>query len=58
MALTKKEKTQINELIKSYKNTIKFIRRQIAELERKKLPNGKANLKVAKKEKKNEINKH
>ena len=56
MALTKKEKTQINELIKSYKNTIKYIRRQIKQLERKKMPNDRTNLKAVKKEKKNEIN--
>ena len=56
MALTQKEKTQINELIKSYKNTIKYIRRQITQLERKKMSNDKTNLKVVKKEKKNETN--
>tara|TARA_R110001583_G_scaffold31043_9_gene106646 strand:+ start:2762 stop:2932 length:171 start_codon:yes stop_codon:yes gene_type:complete len=37
MALTKKEIHQVDEMIKSYKNTITYIRSQIVDLERKKL---------------------
>lgn len=37
MALTKKEIHQADEMIKSYKRTIKYIHSQIVELERKKL---------------------
>ncbi len=37
MSLTKKEIQQADEMIKSYKNMIKYIRKQIVELERKKL---------------------
>jgi|APSaa5957512493_1039668.scaffolds.fasta_scaffold472355_1 hypothetical protein len=37
MSLTEKEIQQVNEMIKSYKRTIKYIRNQILDLERKKL---------------------
>jgi len=37
MTLTKKEIQQADAMIKSYKNTIKYIRSQIVEIERKKL---------------------
>ena len=37
MALTAQETEQIDEMIRSYKRTIKYIRSQILDLERKKL---------------------
>ena len=37
MSLTEKEIHQVDEMIKSYKRTMKYIRNQILELERKKL---------------------
>ena len=37
MALTEQETKQIDEMIKSYLRSIKYIRKQILELERKKL---------------------
>ena len=55
MALTEQETKQIDEMIASYKRTIKHIRRQILDLERKKLKDlemKKFNFKIIKREKK------
>lgn len=58
MALTAQETEQIDEMIRSYKRTIKYIRSQILDLERKKLvvPNidSKFDFVIIKKEKENE----
>ena len=37
MSLTEKEIHQVDEMIKSYRHTMKYIRNQILDLERKKL---------------------
>ena len=55
MALTERDIAQIDEMIKSYKRTIKYIRSQILELERKKLKDPKMSqfdFNIIKKEKK------
>jgi len=56
--MTDREIKQIDEMIESYRRTIKFIRGQILDLERMKIPEPKIsnnlNLNVIKKENKNE----
>jgi prefoldin subunit 5 len=58
MALTAQETEQIDEMIRSYKRTIKYIRSQILDLERKKLVvpdiDSKFDFIIIKKEKENE----
>jgi|TARA_R110001583_G_scaffold24511_1_gene89445 hypothetical protein len=53
MSLTEAEEKQANEMIKSYQRTIKYIRSQILELERKKIKDPaikKFDFKIIKKE--------